>query len=76
MEESYPTSPLRNNKLQVLEHALSSCNSALGNGRYTRRHNRVLDELVKFIKNYMKSESTISTQKFVSEKGKIYACSK
>ena len=31
------------------------------------------EELFKFIKDYMKSEPTISTEKFVSEKGRIYA---
>ena len=66
-KEGNPTSPLYNDKPQTLEHVLSSCKSALGNGRYTWRHNRVLDELVRFIKNYMKSEATISTQKFVEE---------
>ena len=42
----------------------------------TPRGITVLEELVKFIKNYMKSEPTISTQKFVSERGRIYAGSK
>ena len=32
----------------------------------------ILDELVRFIKNYIKSEPTLSAQKFVSEWGKIY----
>ena len=67
MGESDPTCPLCKDKQQTLEH-LSSCKTALGNGRPmggTWRHN-------KFIKNYMKSESTISTKKFVSEKGRIY----
>ena len=36
----------------------------------------VLDKLVRMIKNYMKSEPTISTQKFVAEGGKIYANSR
>ena len=53
-----------------------SMSSALGNGKYTGRHNRVLDELVGFIKSYMKSELTISTQKFVSERTRIYTSSK
>ena len=35
-----------------------------------------INELVRFIKNYMKSEPIISTQKFVAEAGKIYAGSK
>ena len=71
MEESDPTCPLCNDKLKTLEHVLISCKTALGNGSYTWRHNRVLNELVRFIKNYMKSEPTISTQKFVSEKSRI-----
>ena len=62
---------MRNHK-----HVLSSCKTALGNRRYVWRHNRVLKELVKFIKSYMKSEPTISTQNFVSERSKIYAGSK
>ena len=60
-KESDHTCPLSNDKPQPLEHVLSSCKTALGNGRYTGRHNRVLEELVKFIKNYMKSEPIIST---------------
>ena len=72
-EKSDPTSPLCNDKPQTLEHMLSSCKTALGNGRYTWRHNRILDKLFRFIKNYIKSEQTISTQKFVSEWGRIYA---
>ena len=47
-----------------------------GNSRYNLRHNKVLDKLVRIIKNYMKSEPTISPQKFVTEKGKIYTGSK
>ena len=72
-KENDPTYPLYNDKPQTLEYVLSSCETVLGNGRYTWRHNRVLEELVKFIK---KSESNISTQKFVSERGRIYAGSK
>ena len=75
-KESNPTYPLCNDKPQTLEHVFSSCKTALGNERYTWRHNRVLDELVKFIKNCMKSEPTISTQKFDSESGWIYAAFK
>ena len=67
-KESDPTFPLCDDKPQSLDHVLSSCKKALGNGRYTWRYNRVLEELVKFIKSYMKSEATISTQKFVSER--------
>ena len=43
------------------------------NGRYTWKYNRVLKELVKYIKNYMKSEPTISILKFISERSRIYA---
>ena len=71
-KESDFTCPLCNDKPQSLEHVLSSSKTTFGNGRYSWRHNRVLEELVKFIKNYMKSEPTISTQKFVSESGRIY----
>ena len=70
-KESDPTCPLCNDKPQTLEYVLSSCKTALGNWRCTWRHNSILDELAKFIKNYMKSKPTTSTQKFVSEKGKI-----
>ena len=35
-----------------------------------RRYNKVLDELVRFIKNYMKSEPTILTWEFVVKEGK------
>ena len=73
MKKSFPTYPLCNDKSQTLEHVLSSCKTVVKNGRYNKRHNRVLDELVRFIKNNMKSEPTISTQKFVSEKSRIYA---
>ena len=75
-KELYPTCPLCNDKPQTLEHVLTSCKTALGNGWYTWRHNWVLVELVKFLKNSMKSKPTISTQKFVSERGRIYAASK
>ena len=75
-KENNPICPLCNDKPRTLEHVLSFCKTALGHGGYTLRHNRVLEELVKFIKNYMKSEPTISTQKFVSERSKIYTGSK
>ena len=75
-KESDLTCPLCNEKPKTLEHVLSFCETTLGNGRYTWRHNRVLKELVKFIKSYMKSKPIISTQKFASEKGRIYAGSK
>ena len=51
-KESDPPSPLCNDKPQTLEHVLSSCKTALGNGRYTWRHDKVLEELVKFIELY------------------------
>ena len=75
-KESDLTCLLCNDKLQTLKHVISSCKTALGNGKYTWRQNRLWDELVRFIKNYMKSERTISTEKFVSERSRIYASSK
>ena len=69
-KESGPTCPLYNDKRLTLEHILNfSCKTSLGNGRYTRKYNRVLEELIKFTKNCMKSEPTIS------ERGRINACS-
>ena len=44
--------------------------------RDTPEGSRVFEELVRFIKSYMKSEPTISTQKFILERGRIYAGSK
>ena len=75
-KESNPTYPLCNEKPQTLEHVLSSCKTALANGRYTWRHNSVLDEPVRIIRNLMIPESNKSTQKFVTEGGKIYLGSK
>ena len=75
-KESDPTCPLCNEKPQTLEHVFSSCKIALANWRYTWRHNSVLDELVRIIWNLMKPESNKSTQKFVTERGKIYVGSK
>ena len=75
MEESDPTYPLCNDKPKTLEYVPAPVRQLLEMG-YTWRHNRVLEELVKFIKNYMKSEPTISTQKFVLKMGRIYAGSK
>ena len=48
------------------------CKMALANGRYTRRHNSVLDELVRIIRNLMTPESNKSTQKFITEVGAKY----
>ena len=45
-------------------------------GRYTWRHNSVLDELVRIIRNLLIPESNKSTQKFVTEGDKIYVTSK
>ena len=70
-KESDPTCSLCNEKPQTLEHVLSSCKTALANGRYTWRHNSVLDELFRIIRNLMMTESNRSTQKFVTERGKI-----
>ena len=75
-KERDPTCPLCNEKPQTLEHVLSSCKTALANGRYTWRHNCVLDMLVRIIWKLMKPESNKSTQKFLTEGGKIYAGSK
>ena len=50
----------------------SLCKTALGIGR----HNRVWEELVKFVTSNMKPEPIISTQKFASERVRIYAGSK
>ena len=75
-KESDLTCPLCNHKPQTLEHVLSYSKTALGSGKYNWKHNRVLEELIKFIKDCMKSEPTISIQKFVSESVWIYAGSK
>ena len=75
-KESDPPCPLCNEKPQTLEHVLSSYKTALDNGRYTWRHNSVFDELVRIIRSLMKPESNKSTQKFVTEGGKIYVGSK
>ena len=74
--ESDQTCPLCNEKPQTLTHVLDSCKTAVRNGRYSGKHHKVLDESFRFIKNYMKSEPTISTQKFGLEKDRIYADSK
>ena len=68
-KESNPTCPLCNDKPQTLEHLLSSCKTTLGNRMYTWRHHRV-EELVKFIKNYMKSKPTISIPEICFREGK------
>ena len=49
-----PSCPLCQ-KRQSLEHVLSSCKVALSDGRYTWRHNRVLEELVLAIFNRLAS---------------------
>ncbi|GFN92639.1 reverse transcriptase [Plakobranchus ocellatus] len=43
-----PTCPLCQGR-QTTEHVLSSCKVALSQGRYTWRHNRVLQELASVI---------------------------
>ncbi|GFR97958.1 reverse transcriptase [Elysia marginata] len=45
-----PTCPLCHGR-QTTEHVLSSCKVALSQGRYTWRHNRVLQELASVITN-------------------------
>ena len=52
-KESDLTCSLCNEKPQTLEHVLSSCKTALANGRYTWRHN----ELVRIIRNLMMPKS-------------------
>ena len=68
--------PLCNEKPQTLEHVLSSCKTALANGRYTWRHNSVSGKLVRIIQNLMMPESNKSTEKFVIEGDKIFVGSK
>ena len=55
-KETDPTCPLCNDTQQTMEHVLSSCRVALANGRYTWRHNRVLEELAKAIFFHQKSQ--------------------
>ena len=47
-KESDPICPLCNDEQQTLKHMLNSCKTTLGNEKYTWRHNRILDELVRF----------------------------
>ena len=44
-------------KRQTMEHVLSSCQVSLADGRYTWRHNRVLEELVLAISNNLKADT-------------------
>ena len=55
-EKDDPTCALCNGR-QITEHVLSSCKVALSQGRYTWRHNRVLQELVVVI-SIAKGQST------------------
>ena len=70
-KETDPTCPLCNDKRQTMEHVLSSCRVALANGRYTWRHNRVLEELAKAIFFHQKSQpkEPVPDSIFVSEGG-------
>ena len=58
-------------KTQTVEHVLSSCKTALGQGRYTWRHNRVLDVLASSIDIHgvEKSETLQKTLEFTTEGG-------
>ena len=71
-KESDPTCPLCNEKPQTLEHVLNSCKTALANGRYTWRHNSVLDKLVRIIQNLMKPESNKGGKIYVGSKKSTY----
>ncbi|GFO26357.1 hypothetical protein PoB_005286200 [Plakobranchus ocellatus] len=65
-----PTCPLCQGR-QTTEHVLSSCKVALSQGRYTWRHNRVLQELASVIstaKGEIHPSSTSSTV-FITEDG-------
>ncbi|GFO03458.1 reverse transcriptase [Plakobranchus ocellatus] len=65
-----PTCPLCHG-MQTTEHVLSSCKVTLSQGRYTWRHNRVLQELASFIstaKGEIHPSSTSSTV-FTTESG-------
>ncbi|KAK3802302.1 hypothetical protein RRG08_066140 [Elysia crispata] len=65
-----PTCPLCQGR-QTTEHVLSSCKIALSQGRYTWRHNRVLQELAAIIST-AKEETTLPKTKaliFTTERG-------
>ena len=55
-----------------MEHVLSSCRVALANGRYTWRHNRVLEELARAIFFHQKSQpkEPVPAPIFITEGGK------
>ena len=71
-KETDPTCPLCREKPQTMEHVLSSCRVALANGRYTWRHNKVLEELTQAIFCNQKPPTSRSAPvtTFVSEGGK------
>ena len=71
-KETDPTCPLCNDTQQTMEHVLSSCRVALANGRYTWRHNRVLEELARAIFFHQKSQpkEPVPAPIFITEGGK------
>ena len=76
-KENDPMCPLCKEKPQTMDHVLSSCKIALANGRYTWRHNKVLTELARSIKEQMQPETKDSALTFVTEgKKKKWVASK
>ena len=60
--------PLCNSK-QTLQHVLSGCKTALARGRYTYRHNKVLEVLAQTVQEAVEDtpkEKTMPTNRFVS----------
>ena len=71
-KEEDPSCPLCQ-KRQSMEHVLSSCKVALADGRYTWRHNRVLEEVALSIFSNLEPEAASETapaKVFCSEGGK------
>ena len=76
-KENDPMCPLCKEKPQTMDHVLSSCKIALANGRYTWRHNKVLTELARSIKEQMQPETKDSALTFITEgKEKKWVASK
>ena len=63
-------------KIQTTEHVLSSCSKALAEGRYTWRHNRVLERIAEAIMESIpqeeEEEASPSPQNFVRKGSGIY----
>ncbi|GFN74305.1 reverse transcriptase [Plakobranchus ocellatus] len=70
-----PTRPLCQGK-QTKEHILSSCKEALGQGRYTWRYNRVLQEPVLAICDAkgLPAQTKTTAQEFTTEGGTKSFC--